>query len=440
MTKEELNQASNKNLEINVEYKPGCQVVMRVFVKPEPTLASRKKAIKSINKEISIPGFRKGRAPEALILKNYEKHVKEEWDNLLIKTAFEESTKLLSVYPMGRSSVKKAKVEKCSLEEGSHLLFEFESYPRIPEVEAENWELKAVEKKNVEDADVEEALERLLKMKESLQAVEDSVVQEEHLVDLDLDLILGSDKRESVYKGKRFQASKEGMDPWLQKLVLGMSLNESREGESFLEETASKEEKDAFEPKKYEVTVKSILKRVLPDLNDEFAKKVGAKDLVDLRKKLRERLEHEAETEVQIKLREQVDEVLLEKYRFDVPGSLAEAERRVVLKDKISSLKDSGKDDQAIEEMRDEIEKEAEEHIDRKLRLLFLLQKISDVKKISVSNQEVNQKLAAHSMELAMGGWSNKSEEEKQRIFSYFSSMAMEEKVKDYIIEQAKLA
>lgn len=431
-TQSKESQLTSENIEVEVVRSSGCQVVMEVFVKPTATQAAHKKAIKSINKEVSLPGFRKGKAPEALIIKNYSKFIKDEWNELLLNTSFEESTKLAGIHPLGRNSVKKAEVEESSLEEGAKVRFEFESYPEVPEVSPEEFELKAVEVKEISEKDIEESVERVRNMCAESEEVTDRPVQEGDSVEVDIDLL--EDVEKNVAKDQQFEVSEEGIEPGLRKAVIGLAIGESKEFSPELPEGADEEE-----VQKHRVTVKKILSKVLPELNDELAKKVGAENVEKMRESLTERLKHEAQAETKDKMRKQIDTVLLEKYAFDIPGSLKEAERRGAIKDKIAQMKSENQDDEAIKAKQQEIEEEVEKQVDEKLRLLFLTQTISEKEKISVTQEELNQKMGAHAMELAMGGWGTKSDEEKQKIYAYFSSLLMEEKVKDFLIGKAKI-
>lgn len=430
-------QVSNESIQVEFEHRPGCQVMMLVKVNPEATNASRKKAIKAINKEVSIPGFRKGKAPEAIIVKNYGKHLKQEWHEVLLNTAFDESTRLLKVYPFTKSSVKKAKVEECSSDDGAKLHFEFESYPEIPQVDFEGLELTSVETKEVTEKDVEESVERIREMCKTVEEVKDCPVKEGDFIDIDVNV--SSALGEAVEDGeactnKRFTVSESEMEPWLYELVVGMNVGEVGEREKELDGDEDSEK----EMRKYQVKVNQISHSVLPEANDELAEKVGSKDFEDMKEKLRERLINEAENEKKNQMGKQLDDILLEKYPFEIPKSLFEAERRVAVKDKISKLKSEKRDEEAILKEKEKIEEEASRDVTKKLCLLFLMQKISDEEGIQVSNEELNAKLSANAVQLAMGGWDKKTDKEKQQVYAYFSSLLMEEKVKDFLIKKAK--
>ena len=59
----------NNNFKISVQEEPGCLVKLNVFVSPEQTNKNYKLAVKKINKEVSVPGFRKGKAPDSTVIR-----------------------------------------------------------------------------------------------------------------------------------------------------------------------------------------------------------------------------------------------------------------------------------------------------------------------------------------------------------------------------------
>lgn len=96
---------SNDNLKITMERKPGCSISLDVTISPQATEASYRKAIKLVNKEVSLPGFRKGKAPEAMIVQHYAKYVDQEWKDLIVKTSFKDTLDLTKTYPINENTI-----------------------------------------------------------------------------------------------------------------------------------------------------------------------------------------------------------------------------------------------------------------------------------------------------------------------------------------------
>lgn len=68
----------NENISMTLTREPFCRVHLDVIVTPKAVKASHHQAMRNINKEVSVPGFRKGKAPESMVLKNFGSHVEKE--------------------------------------------------------------------------------------------------------------------------------------------------------------------------------------------------------------------------------------------------------------------------------------------------------------------------------------------------------------------------
>src|SRR6185503_7824254 len=98
-----------------------CVVDFKVVLDQEATAKSHKKAVRATNKRISIPGFRKGKAPDASVMERYPAHIEQEFRENLIEAAFEEALKLSKIYPIRKESITPPKIVQASVEEGAEV-------------------------------------------------------------------------------------------------------------------------------------------------------------------------------------------------------------------------------------------------------------------------------------------------------------------------------
>ncbi len=428
-----------ENIKVELKESDGCKVVMEIYIHPKATQASYKKALKNINKEVSIPGYRKGKAPEAIIKKNYEKYLSQEWEELLLNTAFEETVALTKIFPLSRNAVKKAKIVESSYDKGAKAVFDFEKYPTIPEVNASEIEIHDVKSKIVSDEDVQKSVENVRKMFESLDTFDDRAVEEGDIIELQLEKL--GDETEVLFSSRQFLLGDEDktLEPWLKDLVMGMRVGECKEGENTLHESAGDEEKENFTAEKHKVTLKGAKGKKLPEVDDALAERVGLKTVDELLGRLRERLEQEAEFAVTTEKHKQVTDFLLANYDFDLPETFIASEKEASLKSRIRQLKAEKKTDEDLKSQEKELEEDAIKQSKEKLRLFFLLQNIAEKENLKVSNDEISDKVASSSAEFAMSGWSPQTKEDHERLRSHVSSMLLEEKVKDFLVNKAKL-
>ncbi|MBS4169239.1 trigger factor [Parachlamydia sp. AcF125] len=419
-------EVSNEHVKISLRKEDGCLVKLDVHVTPQATQAAYQEAIKVIAKEVSMPGFRKGKVPQAMILQNFNSHVEKEWRDILLNRALREFMEMTRIYPFTKESVQKALVKNAPLEAGADLVIEFESAPAIPEVDPQSLELKPVEKKEITQADVDKAIENVRVHYADWKVVGDRAVQEGDTVVVDACSV--ENPEQVYYANESFKVDEQGMAGWFKAAIIGHQTGESVEAQIA----------DQEPPMHMRITIKEIKTPILPELNDELAKKSGAESLEDMRNKMQDQLNKHAEEERKFELREQIPSLLLEKYPFEVPASIAKQEMKRLIAAKTEELKETGlsaaEASKKIEEMRPQIEKECVDSI----RMIFLENDLIQKFKVQVSDEEVFRELFTqvyrYSQSLPDARGLLNSPEMHNRV----RQLLMSKKVKDFLVEQAQ--
>lgn len=381
-----------KEYKIEAEQKKGCRLELKVTATKESVQKSYKKAIKNINKEISIPGFRKGKVPEETVIKKFANQIEQEWKEILLNDALQAAFTLTKIYPLTKRSLNKPKIEKCSLEEGAVLFLSYEAYPKVPEIDFSSLSLPPEKIRAVTDEELKDVLEEIQESRAAWEVISDRPIEEGDYVDLSIDAIEDSESK-PIAKNRRFQVKKKRMGEWMRDLLIGKNVHEVVEGESSADESASDEIKAKFRKTKVKITIHAIQKATLPAIDDELAVKVGAQNLEDLKEKIKQDLLSESEEEVKEGRFMQLKSLLLEKYNFDLPESLINDEKRERLQAKLEELKKQNLNEDELKKKEKELEKETLEEGERALRLYFLTQQIAKQGKISVSKEELNDEL-----------------------------------------------
>jgi trigger factor len=307
-----------------ISHKPACLIEMKVKASKPLIQAARKNAVKAIGKEALIPGFRKGRAPDEMILKKYPKEVEKETHNQLADIAFAEAQKLAKVPLLNNNARVSFDLQKMD-EEAAHLVFTFETEPAVPAIDPKKFEPKPVERPPLGDKELDEAIRQMQFFFAEWTTITDRTIQEKDYIMIDLDTVEG-EKTQRVFNQVRFEVSKDRMAEWMQKIVIGAKAGAVVEGMSEPDADATEEEKKQFAPKKVKITILKLEKAALPELSDEFAKKVGARDVPHMRESVADMLNRQADEKVRDALREQVNEFMIREYPFDIPFSLIRTE------------------------------------------------------------------------------------------------------------------
>lgn len=302
----------NNQLTAQMETLPNCTLRFTVEVEPERVKELRKKAVKTISKEVNIPGFRPGKAPENLIEKQYGKHVTQEFQNTVSEATVSDVIALTKKYPLKREgSVNIEKFE--SLDDKAKVIFSYETFPTVPDVTLDNLTLETPVKKEVTEDDINKTVKEIQMYHAKWSDITDRAVQDEDFVVVDIDVIDEPPFR--AYENSRFHVVEKGMPKWARDLVIGLKTGESKEGMSEKDETSEAD----FVPRQCRITVTHIHKAELPEVNEELAEKAGVKSVEELRKNIQAQLERESEKNDKQNLRFQARNYLIENYPFELP-------------------------------------------------------------------------------------------------------------------------
>lgn len=308
----------NEKINVSVAKNPGCKVVMDLSVGSSIAKQAYDKAFKTIKKTVSVPGFRKGKAPDSMIKESYGKYIENEWRDNLSELALKEAFELSNIHPFDRRRKIEVKVAEASLDADSKIQVTFETHPELPEVKLEELDYKEVEASVVSEEDINERIRGLLLFYADWSDVEDRGAQEGDYIDLD---IVSAEKPSLQFcQNQRFVMEEKMMPKWIYKLLLGMKVGDEVEAES--EKDDSIPEGIEFKPMLCKITVRAIKNATLPPLDDAFAEKVGAENVEDLKSKVRQELESAATQEAKETTETNFETSLIEKYPFEVPQTL----------------------------------------------------------------------------------------------------------------------
>jgi trigger factor len=297
------------------------------------------KVSRDYSKAARIPGFRPGKVPAKVVRQRFRDQILHDVAHGLIPRAVDEALRERGVEPVDTPDIKDVVVE-----EGQPLKFtaSFETVPPIDPGEYATITLRRGGVK-VEETAVDEALAGLRERSARYEPVEGRGVQQGDSVLMDLvrtasgdhsgddptDYHHGpkSDNHQNVTVDIGAAANPPGFDEQLAGLTTGADKTFEI---TYPADYAVKEL--AGTTVTYDVTVKAIRKRIVPELDDEFAKDLGDFTSLDaLKGRVREDLEHEAKHEADRELRAELMKQLATRVTFDVPQALLEREidRRV---------------------------------------------------------------------------------------------------------------
>ncbi|HAN44317.1 MAG TPA: trigger factor [Ruminococcaceae bacterium] len=309
-----MNLVSNKKLENNI-------VELEVSVGADQFKPAVDRAFKKNSAKISIPGFRKGKAPRAMIEKMYGQGIFfEDAVNELYSSAYQEAVEQAGLEPVDRPDIEITEVNS----EG----FSFKAKVTIkPEVEVSDYKGIKVTKNiyKVTDEDVDAEIKKLQERNSRVIAVEDRPAMRNDVANINFEGFVDGVAFDGG-KGENYPLTlgSGSFIPGFEEQVIGHNAGEEFDvNVSFPEEYHVEELKG--KPAVFKVKINSITSRELPTVDDEFAKDVSEFDTVaelrtDIAKKLEESKAKQADTEVEDKLIETV----VANMKADIPQCMIE--------------------------------------------------------------------------------------------------------------------
>jgi trigger factor len=139
----------------------------------------------------------------------------------------------------------------------------------------------------------------------------------------------------------------------------------------------------------FEVEIVEVKEKVLPPIDDAFAKKYDAENLEKLRAGVRHDLENELKFSQEKSIRGQIIRELLDRVMFELPETAVAHETRNVVYDIVRENSQRGVTREVIEQQKDGIYSAATRSAKERVKLAFLIQRIAEQEKIAVSEEEV---------------------------------------------------
>ena len=376
-------------VELVVKRNPACVVEFEVKTTKELAEKAQKKAIRAVSKEVSLPGFRKGKAPEDIILKRYGAAVDERWQKEIADSAFVEAEKLANIPLLNTKTPITFNMHKHSLDAGAEMTFSFETEPEIPAVDMEKLTLPKLPKEEITDEKIAEGVRQVSFFFADWTTVEDRGAQSGDYLILDIYSMEG-EAPHKVFNDTRFELTEKSMSQWMRELTLGMKTGESKEGVSKPDDDASEEEKKEFEPKKVKVEVKKIETAKLPTVDDAFAAKVGCKTADELKTNIRGLFEKNQKEKNQKLLRDHIADELVKIHTFDLPKSILDDEFKFRLQHSLQHPQFKKEWEQKSDEEKKDYENKVREQAESAVRLFYICRKIANDANIAISPEEVN--------------------------------------------------
>ena len=385
-------------MNVTVESLGPCRKLLRVEVPVDRVDAAFEEVGGQYQKYAQLPGFRPGKSPKHLVLKNFADRIAEDARKKLFEASYRDATeqqKLRVIVTLG--------VEEQSFGRGQTFQYTV-TLEHAPQFDLPDYKSLSAKRETATagDAEVEKAINILREQQASFNDVT-RPVQTGDVAVVDY---------KGTCEGKPitdFNATAKGLT---EKQGTWMLVQENFFIPGFTEQLVGANAGDARTVKVtfpadfvinevqgkegvFEVSVTGVKEKVLPTVDDAFAKGFGAANVEELRNGVQRDLQNELDFRSKRAVRDQLLKQLLDLVTFDLPESVVSTETRNLVYNIVNENQQRGVDKEVIESKKNEIFQSAQTNAVDRVKAAFVLNRIAETEKITISNQEITQRVLA---------------------------------------------
>ena len=390
-----------------------------------------------LRKKARIKGFRPGKAPRSILERQFKDYVKAEVMQKLIQDTYPTALTETNLHVVSNPLI-----DPGELQGGKPFVYSATVEVK-PEIKADGYVGLNIEakKEDVKDEEVEERLKGLQNLHSNLKTISDErAIQTGDYAIIDYEARMDGRPLE---EGKAIDATVEvgsgRFIPGLEEKLVGLKPKE----ESEIEVTFPGDygfSKWAGKTISFHVRIKEIKEKVLPPLDDEFAKDLGDySSLEELRTYLRKEIEREKEMVFQQKLKDQVMDQLLETTVFDVPDGLIEEQVKAMVSDIKLRLSTQGLELDKIGLTEEKLRGDYQEPAKKQVRTFLILEKIASQEGIAASDEEVEERMKEISEKTHQKLEAVKRYYEKNELIPELKVRIITDKTLDFLVQKANL-
>ncbi len=383
-------------MNITVENLAPCRKLLRVELDAKSVDEIFDAITKDYQKQASLPGFRPGKAPRDLVIKKYEADIQDDAKRRLIGDSYRKALEEKKI-----SAISQPDIEEIQFGRGQNLQFAA-TIETAPEFQLPEYKGLAVKReiKSVTDEDVERALNLLAQQHTKFE----TVARELKMGDVAVVNYTGTcDGKPLTEIAPTAKGLTEQKNFWVDvapntfiagfaEQLIGAKAGEHRTvSVDFPADFVTKEL--AGKKGEFAVEVVEVKEKIVPPLDEAMAKNYGAENLEKLRAGVRLDLENELKYSQVKAVRGQLISALLANATFDLPESAVANETKNVVYNIVQENTKRGVGRDLIEQQKDQIYSAAATSAKERVKMAFLIQRIAEQEKISVSQEEVLQRI-----------------------------------------------
>lgn len=393
-----------------------------------------------LNEAVQVPGFRKGRAPRSLLERKFGKEIGDEVKHRLIESSVKEAIDAKKFEPLTEPRL--LDEESVQFKADAPFTFSMEVEVR-PNIEIKNYTGVKVKKPQVRvtDEDVAKFIDFLREQKAEWEPVDEAAREGDQVIQ-DMDLITDGNvvmSEENVALILHDKISLLNVPiPEYYKAIVGHKTGDTVE-------YAARLPKDVEDPKLADKQVvvrsriKSVKRKKLPELNEDFARSLDLDSLDELREDVRRKLTQQKEEDARADMYGQILTQLTEENDFPLPEGLVQKWAGDHLQRLAVDMIYRGEPPEAVQAELEKHKDDAQEQAARSLKQHLIIEHIASKEKIFVTEDEVDRRI--EQIAARQGRWPTEIRDylEQNDLLRALRNQMRVEKVLEYLLSKAVL-
>ena len=397
-------------------------------------------AVRAFSNYVNVPGFRKGKAPKNMVERQVGvERIQQEALERILPRFIDEAAKEHNLDMVTQPELVDYKFEAGKDVEAT---LKVEVKPELTVGEYKNLKVDVEDAVVAEDA-VEKSIERLLQQYSEVKTIEEARnAKDSDIVVIDFEGYANGEKiNGGAGKDYNLDLAHSNFIPGFAEGIVGKPMNEEFDvNVTFPVEYH--EESLKGQPAVFKVTVKEIKERILPELDDAFAKKVANMETVDaLKEDIKKHLELQRESANQQKAESAVFEKVLETVQVEIPQSMIEREAQALRTEYEERFSMQGLSlDNVFKSQGQDVEKVLSEEAESRIKNTLLIDKIAKAEELKLSPADIQSKIIDLSRMYGVSAQDlMKQFSTNPSVLTAISQQAINDKVRKFLVENNKI-
>ncbi len=390
-----------------------------------------------LRKNAQVKGFRRGKVPLNILRNYFKDKVQGDAAKQLIEETFkpgldERRITLVSVLSIDPEAVEEGKPFKYTAE--------IEVPPQIEVKDYNGLKLKKYVR-SVTDEQVDERLQNLRQRNSSLSPIPESrgVATGDHLVvDIKAETD-GEPLRELTVTDYHLELGRNFYLPDFDSMFEGLRPDEDKRFTKTIPEDFPRKNLRG-KTATFEVHLKEAKERILPELDDDFAKDLEFDTLDALKQEIRQDIRKMLDLQTKRELEEQIVDALIEKNEFEVPESMVDQQIDNIMNRSMQNLAAQGIDPRRLPAPTDAQRERVRPGAERTVKAALILKAISEKAEIEASEEEVQAEIEEKAKQMGVSSDYLKDQLEKNNMLEDVRAQVLEDKTYKLIQEQAEIS